>query len=78
MIEKLVDGQDVFPFQLNRVEKIWVFFSPECQITSQQRPNIGLKPNSQSNRGNTVFNDSDSSLWQSRANFFSKTELNRG
>ena len=74
-MEKLVDGQDVLPFQPTGSGKFESFASgvSECQSTKTKHWAPETKRNSQS-KCIIFFEDSDSSLWQSRANFFfSKT-----
>ena len=78
-IEKLVNGQDVFPFQPTGSGKFESFASGASDFSDYQSTKTKhwaqeISRNIKSNRCVTFFKDSDSSLWQSRAKlFFSKT-----
>ena len=73
MLERFVNGHDVFIFQpalilMNlRLQQL-------CQSTKRQiKLNVDLKrQNSQANRSITFYKDSDTSLWRSQAKLFFK------
>ena len=76
MLERFVNGQDVFIFQPTVCLNLWF---PERQVTKSTKSHMKLntklkRQNSQANRSITFYN---TSLWQGHAKLFLK-EPNRG